>query len=89
LILADPIFNSSDDRARGVAVTASAVADTRGLGLQSAVNDVAGQEAGATVAAATTTMQGLPLARLSGTRTEADQISSSPASEARQKFGST
>jgi CHAT domain-containing protein len=43
--------------------------------LQSAVNDVAGQDAGTTTAAATTTMQGLPLARLNGTRTEADQIS--------------
>ena len=75
LILADPIFNSNDVRARGTATATTAVADTRGLGLQSAVNDVAGQDAGASAAAATTTMQGLPLARLNGTRTEADQIS--------------
>jgi len=75
LILADPIFNSGDERAKGVAAATSAGADTRGLGLQSAVSDVAGQDAGASAAAATTSMQGLPLARLSGTRTEADQIS--------------
>lgn len=75
LILADPIFNSSDKRAKDLGITGTAAADTRGLGLQSAVSDVAGQDAGATAAAATTTMQGLPLARLNGTRTEADQIS--------------
>src|SRR5204862_5681716 len=57
LILADPIFNSSDKRAKDVPLTARPVADTRGLGLQSAVNDVAGQDAGTTTAAATTTMQ--------------------------------
>jgi CHAT domain-containing protein/tetratricopeptide (TPR) repeat protein len=70
LIVADPVFNSSDDRSRGAA-SASTGSDTRGLGLASAVSDVTGQDAGA----ATANMQGLPLARLIGTRTEADQIS--------------
>jgi len=71
LIVADPVFNSNDDRSRGAA-TAGPGSDTRGLGLASAVSDVTGQDAGAT---ATANMQGLPLARLIGTRTEADQIS--------------
>ena len=66
-----------DTRARGAAGTSvpGGPSDTRGLGLQSAVSDVAGQDAGASAAAATANMQGLPLARLIGTRTEADQIS--------------
>jgi CHAT domain-containing protein len=72
LIVADPVFNSRDDRSRGAA-TASTGSDTRGLGLASAVSDVTGQDAAAS--AATANMQGLPLARLIGTRTEADQIS--------------
>lgn len=68
LIIADPVFNTNDPRAKGVAaagVTASA--DTRGLGLASALTDVAGAP---TTAPAT----GLQLARLNGTRMEADQI---------------
>ena len=73
LIVADPVFNSVDERARGAA-TANASAETRGLGLASAVTDVAGQQAGANVAAPAN-MQGLPLARLAGTRVEAEQIS--------------
>ena len=71
LILADPVFNSNDARAHGVAASAN-FAETRGLGIQSALSDVAGQDASA--AAASTKMQGLPLARLAGTRTEAEQI---------------
>jgi CHAT domain-containing protein len=72
LIVADPVFNSNDDRARGSAATPAA-SETRGLGLASAVTDVAGQDAANSSANAG--MQGLPLARLIGTRTEADQIS--------------
>ena len=68
LILADPVFNSSDTRARGT--TTAITAETRGLGIQSALTDVTGQES----AAGTEKMQGLPLARLAGTRTEAEQI---------------
>ena len=71
LIVADPVFNSNDARARTVAGSTS-TAETRGLGIESALTDVAGQ--GAAAAAESGKMQGLPLARLSGTRIEADQI---------------
>jgi CHAT domain-containing protein/tetratricopeptide (TPR) repeat protein len=69
LIVADPVFNSTDSRAHAPASNAS---ETRGLGIQSALSDVSHQDAAAT--AATAKMQGLPLARLAGTRSEADQI---------------
>jgi CHAT domain-containing protein len=72
LILADPVFNSNDTRAKG-AGTSTITAETRGLGIQSALSDVAGADATPTAGAAK--MQGLPLARLGGTRTEAEQIS--------------
>jgi CHAT domain-containing protein/tetratricopeptide (TPR) repeat protein len=71
LILADPVFNSNDARAHGAAASASS-SETRGLGIQSALTDIAGQDAAPTADSAK--MQGLPLARLAGTRTEADQI---------------
>ena len=71
LVLADPVFNSADTRVRGAAVSATAGADTRGLGIQSALTDVSGQE---TPAATAAQMQGLPLVRLAGTRSEAEQI---------------
>jgi CHAT domain-containing protein len=71
LILADPVFNSNDARAKGTAASANE-GDTRGLGIQSALADVTGQDAAA--AAGPAKMQGLPLARLTGTRTEAEQI---------------
>ena len=71
LIVADPVFNSNDARARTVAGSTS-TPETRGLGIESALTDVAGQ--GAAAAAESGKMQGLPLARLSGTRIEADQI---------------
>ncbi len=64
LIVADPVFSANDPRLKGPAQNS---AETRGLGLglESAVNDVVGdQPAG-----------GLHLARLSGTRTEAEEIS--------------
>ncbi|MDQ5846491.1 MAG: CHAT domain-containing protein, partial [Acidobacteriota bacterium] len=70
LVLADPVFNSIDTRARSTGATTNA--DTRGLGIKSALNDVAGQDAEA--ASGSTKMQGLPLARLAGTRVEAEQI---------------
>src|SRR5205814_489718 len=69
LVVADPVFSADDPRAKGATgVTASA--ETRGLGLalESAVNDVAGPDASTTASA------GFHLARLSGTRTEADAI---------------
>lgn len=71
LILADPVFNSADTRAKGTA-SSDGSTDTRGLGIQSALADVTGQDASATAGSAK--MQGLPLARLPGTRTEAEQI---------------
>lgn len=71
LILADPVFNSNDARAKGAAASANE-SETRGLGISSALADVTGQDAA--TAAGSTKMQGLPLARLTGTRTEAEQI---------------
>ena len=70
LIIADPVFNSNDTRAQKAPAT-TASAEVRGLGIQSALTDVAGQAP----TAASGQMQGLPLARLTGTRTEAEQIS--------------
>jgi CHAT domain-containing protein/predicted negative regulator of RcsB-dependent stress response len=73
LIIADPVFNSNDARARKPAGGAPAAnAEVRGLGIQGALADVAGANA---PAAPNPQMEGLPLARLNGTRTEADQIS--------------
>jgi len=72
LIIADPVFNSNDARAKkGTAVPATGDAEARGLGIQGALTDVGGTTAPAAGAA----MEGLPLARLNGTRLEADQIS--------------
>jgi CHAT domain-containing protein len=71
LILADPVFNSNDARARGATASANS-SGTRGLGIQSALTDVAGQAASSTADSAK--MQGLPLVRLAGTRIEAEQI---------------
>jgi CHAT domain-containing protein len=71
LVLADPVFNSNDARAKG-AGSAPSAGETRGLGIQSALTDVAGGDAAST--AGSPKMQGLPLARLAGTRTEAEQI---------------
>ncbi|MBA3568363.1 MAG: CHAT domain-containing protein [Pyrinomonadaceae bacterium] len=71
LVIADPVFNSNDARGKGV-VPSTASAETRGLGIESALTDVAGQ--GGVAIAESAKMQGLPLARLTGTRTEAEQI---------------
>jgi CHAT domain-containing protein len=70
LIIADPVFNSNDARAQKRAAAPATDAEVRGLGIQSAVADVSG-----TTPASNPQMEGLPLARLNGTRTEADQIS--------------
>lgn len=70
LLVADPIFNSNDPRSKGVAAGAAASGDTRGLGLSSALADVSGSPVTASGGAA----QGLPLARLMGTRREAEGI---------------
>jgi CHAT domain-containing protein len=69
LVIADPVFNSNDARARK-ATPSTSEAEVRGLGIQSALTDVTGQ-----TTAPSDKMEGLPLARLAGTRLEADQIS--------------
>jgi CHAT domain-containing protein len=71
LIIADPVFNSNDARAQKRTAAPSSDSDVRGLGIQSALTDVSGSAP----PAPSGQMEGLPLARLTGTRTEADQIS--------------
>ncbi len=71
LLIADPVFNASDPRAKGAPATAVAGADTRGLGLSSALTDVAGTPPASSNGAPA---QGLTFLRLNGTRTEAEQI---------------
>jgi CHAT domain-containing protein len=68
LLVADPVFNSNDPRSKGAPAAPAADGDTRGLGLASALTDVAGTPANQTPAT------GLLLARLTGTRTEAEEI---------------
>ncbi|MDT5060258.1 MAG: hypothetical protein QOH63_717 [Acidobacteriota bacterium] len=69
LLVADPVFNASDPRAKGATAGGQSSADTRGLSLSSAVTDVAGAPASGPTPAG-----GLQLLRLNGTRTEAEQI---------------
>jgi CHAT domain-containing protein len=70
LLVADPVFSADDPRAKGGAATSSS-GETRGLGLglEAAVNDVDAK------GDASSSAGGLRLARLAGTRTEADEIS--------------
>ena len=70
LVIADPVFNSNDARAKKSTAPANPDAELRGLGIQSALADVDGNAP----PASNGTMEGLPLARLTGTRVEADQI---------------
>src|SRR6185437_1434089 len=60
-----------DARAQKRTAAPTSDAEARGLGIQSALTDVSGS----TPPAPSAQMEGLPLARLNGTRTEADQIS--------------
>jgi len=69
LVIADPVFNSNDARARK-ATPSTTDSEVRGIGIQSALSDVTGEPT-----TSATKMEGLPLARLAGTRVEADQIS--------------
>lgn len=73
LVIADPVFNSNDARAKKGAAAAPADAEVRGLGIQASLSDVTGSTP--TPAAPNAAMEGLPLMRLNGTRVEADQIS--------------
>jgi CHAT domain-containing protein len=69
LAVADPIFNSNDPRLKGAgAAQPAGEARGLGLGLESAISDVAGPAPTANQAI------GLQLARLVGTRTEAEEI---------------
>ncbi|HSE23453.1 MAG TPA: CHAT domain-containing protein, partial [Pyrinomonadaceae bacterium] len=72
LIIADPVFNSNDARAHKGTTSSSDDSELRGLGIQSALVDVTGDT---TAGNADAKMEGLPLARLAGTRTEAEEIS--------------
>jgi CHAT domain-containing protein len=72
-VIADPVFNSNDARAKKGTATPAADAEVRGLGIQGALVDVAGNTPAP--AASNAAMEGLPLARLNGTRAEAEQIS--------------
>lgn len=74
LLVADPVFNSNDPRAQKSAAAAPTAdgAETRGLGIASALTDVAGTENAS--AGANAPAEGLPLMRLMGTRTEAEEI---------------
>ena len=72
LIIADPVFNSNDARAKKGTTPPAGDAEVRGLGIQASISDVAGTTPPPSPGAA---MEGLPLARLNGTRVEADQIS--------------
>jgi CHAT domain-containing protein/Tfp pilus assembly protein PilF len=72
LIIADPVFNSNDARAHKGTTSNSGDSELRGLGIQSALVDVTGDT---TAGNADAKMEGLPLARLAGTRTEAEEIS--------------
>lgn len=71
LIIADPVFNSNDARAKKGTTPPAGDAEVRGLGIQASIADVGGTTTPASPGAA---MEGLPLARLNGTRLEADQI---------------
>ena len=66
LVVADPIFSANDPRLKG-GTASQGTGESRGLGLglESAVSDVTGEAAPA---------GGLRLARLAGTRIEADEI---------------
>jgi CHAT domain-containing protein/tetratricopeptide (TPR) repeat protein len=70
LLVADPVFNPKDARARGAAGPATSTgAATRGFGLDTAVTDISGKPLPASAQAV-----GFPILRLGGTRTEAEQI---------------
>jgi CHAT domain-containing protein len=79
LLVADPVFSPDDPRLKGRSAVSQSSAESRGLGLglASAVNDIAG---GASIVPAS----GLQLARLAGTRTEAEEIAKIARASGRQ-----
>src|SRR5688572_22976605 len=72
LVIADPVFSADDARLKALRAANMPVGETRGLGmaLESAVADVAGTSASSPASS-------LRLARLPGTRTEAEAIAAS------------
>ena len=72
LVIADPVFSTDDARLKALNVARTPIGETRGLGLalESAVSDFAGS-------AGTAPASGLRLARLPGTRAEAEAIAAS------------
>jgi CHAT domain-containing protein/tetratricopeptide (TPR) repeat protein len=73
LLVADPIFDASDARARGAQAAAAAASEAaRGLAVQSALEDLTA-DAGGAATPSSTSGPGV-LARLTGTRAEAQQI---------------
>jgi CHAT domain-containing protein len=69
LVVADPVFSADDPRAQMGALPIGPLAETRGLGLASAVADLSGQEK------MSASQNAAPqIIRLKGTRVEAEQI---------------
>jgi CHAT domain-containing protein len=69
LVVADPVFSADDPRAQVGALPIGPLAETRGLGLASAVADLSGQEK------VSASQNAAPqIIRLKGTRVEAEQI---------------
>jgi CHAT domain-containing protein len=75
LVVADPVFNASDARARGAKAVAQQTdgAAARGLSFDSALADVSDSEKQSAAPTSTGTQRGV-LVRLAGTRAEAQQI---------------
>jgi len=69
LLIADPIFDVDDERAKSLPAGALSVADTRGLSVTSAVADVA-----RTDSVTPATSKALHIPRIKGTRDEAEKI---------------
>lgn len=72
LVIADPVFSTDDTRLKGLNVARTPTGETRGLGLalETAVADVAGMQPSSPAST-------LRLARLPGTRAEAEAIAAS------------
>lgn len=68
LLIADPIFDTDDERVKNLPAGASVTSAARGLGLSSAVADVAEEATNSGIPA------GFRLSRILGTREEAEQI---------------
>ncbi|MDQ3586448.1 MAG: CHAT domain-containing protein [Acidobacteriota bacterium] len=71
LVIADPVFDSTDPRAKSAAAATTATTTSTARVVESAIADVAGDKAAAAQASGGS---GIRLARLNGTRAEAQQI---------------